>query len=1038
MHRRMIAAALLATLLFIVPGLVAAQQTNATITGFVTDESKSIIAGVKIDVINADTNVRYSATTNEEGIYSVSSLPPGNYKIEVEKTGFKTIVKPDVVLHVQDTAAINFTMAVGSASEIITVEAGGVVMNTTDATVSTVVDRNFVENLPLNGRSFQQLITTAPGVNLTGASSDSGEFSVNGQRPTSNYFTVDGVSANLGAGTGVVGYTGSGETLSAAGGTNAMVSVDALQEFRILTSTFAPEYGRTPGGQVILLTRSGTNDLHGTLFEYFRNTVLDANDWFANQAGAPRSPLQFNDFGGTFGGPIVKSKTFFFFSFEQQILKQPQFTITAVPDAASRMAAPTAIQPLLNAFPVQNGPELGDGLAQFSAGYSNPINSSATTIRLDQVFNQKLTAFVRYSYTPSFSESRGYGGSTSLSDVERIPFHSQSITGGLTYSLNTHLVNETRLNYSQNSAPIVFHLDNFGGAQPVPATLLLVPPYTPVDSFAQVLLGGGNVVRFLAGQRGGANPRSVNITDAVSWAQGAHQLKLGVDYLRLLPIQYPFAQDVYDFGSIANAISNTMDFANVNDSSVRADETNFSLYGQDTWKVSSRLTLTYGLRWDVNTPPRNRYPNNGNYVPLLGNYLTGDVSVGAAGSSLWGTKYTNVAPRFGMAYLLRQASGKETVLRLGAGLFYDVANEGAASYPFTEGFPNALFLSVPGLSYPVAPAQAAFPPVSLTNPAPGTRFYVYPRGLVSPRSWQWNVSLQHALGSGQTVSVSYVAALGRDLLYSQFFPNVGPNGYEVYFSDNSSSSDYQSLQLQYQRRLQHGLAASVSYTWSHSLDDASNDIAFLPPGESLSAKSNWGPSDFDIRHTFNAAVSWSLPKPSAARWIQTLIGGWGLDGIVTARSALPVDIGSYDNNFLGGFNFFLRPDVIPGQPYYLYGSQYPGGKAFNPAAFVVNPNGQGGLGRNSLRGFGLVQTDLSLRRQFQLGEHFKLLFRTDAFNIFNHPNFADPDPNIGDPFFGQSTSMANNVLGGGSTTSLNSVFQIGGPRTLQLSLKLQF
>ena len=906
-------------------------------------------------------------------------------------------------------------------------------VNTTDASVGLTVSGDLAENLPLNGRSFQQLITLAPGVSLTGGqnSGDRGEFSVNGQRPTSNYFTVDGVSANLGSFGGAGTVVGSGESLNAAGGTNSLVSVDGLQEFRILTSSFAPEYGRTPGGQVILLTRSGTNTFHGTAFEYFRNNVLDANDWFANRAGSPRAALRFNDYGGTVGGPIVKNKTFFFFSYEGQPLRQPQFTITSVPDLASRQAAPAAVQPLLNAFPIPNGPELGSGLAQFSAGYSNPINSNATSLRVDHNFSPKVSTFARYNYAPSSSEVRGLYGSV-LSDVVRASYQAQSITAGLTYAISPAVVNETRVNWSENLTTSAAMLDNLGGATVPSMSTLLFPPYSTPNYNATVGIGD---LEYISGSQGGIEPRQVNLIDGVSYAVGLHQLKFGADYLHSLPILPNYASLYYYFDSVSDAVINNLSFGNFVDYPVRADITNLSLYAQDTWRVSRRLTLTYGLRWDLNPPPSDRYPNNGNYVPLLGKYGTGDVSVGAAGSSLWKTQYKNIAPRLGLAYQLRQTPGWETILRAGIGLFYDVAEEEAASV-FGQDFETEPYVYLGDASLPVSPSMAVIPAVDLTNPAPGSEFTSYPRNFAAPRVWQWNVSIQQALGSAQTLTVSYVAALGRDLLYEQYYPSVGPNDYEVFFTNNSASSNYQSLQLQYQRRLNHGVTATATYAWSHSLDDASSDVGSLPPVADLSARDSWGPSDFDIRHNFKAAFSWSVPTPSGAHWVRAIAGGWGADGIITAESALPVDITERYNFGFGSYAF--RPNVVPGQPLYLYGPQYPGGRAFNPAAFIIDPSAQGDLGRNSLRGFDLVETDLSLRRTFAVAERVKLLFRADLFNLFNHPNFANPDTGLADGTFGESIALANGSLGGINQSSQNSVFQTGGPRRVQFSLKLQF
>src|SRR5215813_6736277 len=275
----------LVVFLLISAALLRAQSTNASLTGRVSDPSKARIVGARVTAVSVGTNSRYETTSNGSGEYYLPNLPPSAYRIEVEKAGFKKLIKPDVILHVQDTLAVDFEMPVGVASDSVTVEAGSPLLNTSDATVSTLIDNHFVENMPLNGRSFGSLIDLAPGVVLTPTNArEQGQFSVNGQRPDANYFTVDGVSANLGNSSSSIGQGGSGQlpATSAFGGMSNLVGLDALQEFRVQTSTFAPEYGRTPGAQVSVVTKSGTNTFHGTAFEYFRNDVLDANNWFAN------------------------------------------------------------------------------------------------------------------------------------------------------------------------------------------------------------------------------------------------------------------------------------------------------------------------------------------------------------------------------------------------------------------------------------------------------------------------------------------------------------------------------------------------------------------------------------------------------------------------------------------------------------------------------------------------------------------------------------------------------------------------------------
>jgi hypothetical protein len=295
-----------------------AQSTNASLTGRVTDSSKALIVDASIAAVNAETNVRHFTTTNDSGEYYLANLPPSRYRLEVEKSGFKKLVKPEVILNVQDAIEVDFELALGTLAETVTVEAGAPLVNTQSATVSTVIDRTFVANLPLNGRSFQSLITMTPGVVLTPATSTSpGQFSVNGQRSDANYFMVDGVSANVAVQPGTaLGLQGAGAVpgFSAQGGTNSLVSVDALQEFKIQSSTYAPEFGRVPGGQISLVTRSGTNQYHGSLFEYFRNDELDSTDYFVKRQGLSKPEENQHDFGGVFGGPIERDRMFVFVS----------------------------------------------------------------------------------------------------------------------------------------------------------------------------------------------------------------------------------------------------------------------------------------------------------------------------------------------------------------------------------------------------------------------------------------------------------------------------------------------------------------------------------------------------------------------------------------------------------------------------------------------------------------------------------------------------------------------------------------------------
>jgi hypothetical protein len=1022
---------------------VRAQSTSASLAGRITDPSRARIAGASVTAIHTSTSSRYGAPSDASGEYALANLPPGDYRIEIEKPGFRKLVRPDVTLRVQDALEIDFQMAVGVGSETITVKGGAPLVNTESGLVSTVVDRTFADDLPLNGRSFQTLILLTPGVVPTvTAFDDQGQFSVNGQRADANYLTVDGVSANF----GVTGYTAMNQSaggllpaLSASGGTNSLVSVDAMQEFRILTSSFAPEFGRTPGGQISIVTRSGSNDFHGTLFDYFRNSDFDARDWFTNFNGLPKPEERQNDFGGVLGGPVRKNKTFFFFSYEGLRLRQPSAQETSVPDAASRLQAPASIRPYLNAFPMPNGPEVGSGLAQFNAGYSNPSSLDATSLRLDHVVKSKLTLFGRYDYSPSSLDSRGSVLSTTTSLLSSV----QTVTIGLTEQFTPAISNELRTNYSNDRIGTTMGLDNFGGAVPLADAQVFPQGLSSANSLLEFyLLGAGE---YALGKFGTDEQRQVNFVDNLSVAKAGHRLKFGVDYRRLAPFTSPLAYAQFaEFTGVTNSpggvLSGTAAFAEVQNYQGSGLRTrNFSFYAQDTWRIAPRLTLTYGLRWDVNPALTGANAASDPYT-VTGLNSPASLALAPRGNALYQTTYGNVAPRSGLAY---QFSGRQNwglTLRAGFGIFYDPGQGslgGVSSY-----FPYfATRVAQPSPTpFPLSAQNAAPPP--LTGAPPVADILVAKPDLKLPRTYQWNVALEQTLGASQSLSVTYIGAVGRDLLRATNLSNPNPNFGFVSVTDNSATSDYNALQVKFDRRMSHGFQALASYTFSHSIDDASTDAAdnyLNTPGAFANPNIDRGDSDFDIRHAFTTGLTYQAPSPASGAVVRALLGGWSLNSFILARSAPPVDlVGALFEAY--GTALYPRPDVVPGVPTSLYGSGYPGGKIFNKAAFTAAPPGrQGDFGRNVLRGFDATQADLGLQRAFRITEKTALRLRGEFFNILNHPNFGNPTNSLTSPLFGRSTeTLANSLGSGGANGGFNPLYQIGGPRSVQLALKLVF
>ena len=1040
-----------------------AQSTNATVSGLVLDPSGKPIVGADVEMVNDATGVRYPGATNSEGIYQIPNLPPGPYRIQVSEIGFKTLIKPDIILNTQDALAINFTLPVGAHSETVTIEGGASMINTTDGSVSTVVDRQFAENLPMNGRSFQTLIYMTPGVVATTSSLfDSGQFSVNGQRPSSNYWMVDGVSGNIGSsalsnpGNGLGGTIGS---FSALGGTNSLVSVDAMQEFRIQTSTFAPEFGRTPGGQISIATRSGTDRFHGTLFDYFRNDVLDAGNWFNGYTNDPplaKAEERQNDFGGTFDGPIGKRKTFFFFSYEGLRLRLPQTLLSNVPDLAARENATGVMQEYLNAFPIPNGTDnVKSGIAPFNSTYSNPGSLDASALRLDQSLGDKITLFGRYDYSPSqLVERGGTTGRGALSMNQPISILTETGTLGLTWNILPSLTDDLRGNYSSTNAKSSYSLDNFGGAVPLPG-LPFPSGFTNENSQFSLLIFSLGIGEFLdEGPFGHNIQRQFNLVDGLVDQIGPHTWKLGVDVRRLSP---EFDPEVYQqtvgFDSVGLAEAGLSSYGALG---ANRDLTlrflNLALYLQDTWRATRRLNLTYGLRWDVDFAPSTL---EGPGIPAATGYSLTDLSslaIAPQGTPPFATPYGNIAPRLGVAYQLSQNKNWQNVLRGGIGIFYDLVSAEAGNllgnrYP-PLGNQNT---SLGGSPFPFSAPQIA--PLSIPDTATLSQFEVFNPRLKLPDTLEWNVSLEQALGLQQTISASYIGASGRRLLQTTtiLHPPTNPLVGSANFIDNTASSNYNALQMQFNRRLSRGLQSLVSYTFSHSIDNAS--ASSFGSGSNLGVpgdpNANRGNSDFDIRHQFTAGITYDIPAPWQRAFPRALLGGWSADSLLLVRSAPPVDLTDVDfSGFESGVNTNIRPDVVRGQPFYLDGSAFPGGMALNPAAFTNPPSDpttgiplrQGNLPRNFLRGFGATQWDFAAHREFRIGEWLKTECRAEMFNVLNHPNFGPPNSEFGASGFGISTqmlaqSLSNGSLGGGGFDSL---YQIGGPRSIQIALKLKF
>jgi hypothetical protein len=1029
-------------------GVAFAQTPAASIAGRVFDPSHAVIVDATVVAVNADTNGARQTNTDTAGEYVLTNLPPGPYRIEVEKAGFRKLVRPDVVVHVGDALTLDLELTLGTIADTVTVEAGTPLVDVTSTSVSTVVDRTFVSNLPLNGRSFQSLLWMTPGVVLTPANPTSpGQFSVNGQRPDANYFLVDGVGANVAVviGTGL-GVQGAGATpgLSAQGGTNSLVSIDALQEFRIESSTYAPEFGRMPGGQVSIVTRSGTNAYHGTLFEYFRDDALDSADYFVIRQGLSKPKERQHDFGGTFGGPIERGRTFVFVSYEGLRLDQPKSAVTEVPSLASRAAAAGAVQPMFAAFPLPNGPDTANGLSQFSTSYSDPSRLNATSVRIDHTFATSLTLFGRYNYAPSSASSRlGSYAIASANTIGYLENSLQTLTLGSTWIVTPSVSNDVRFNWSHNAGVNYQSLDGFGGAV-VPAPALLHPAFVSGASAYQVYLSATGAL-VAEGLNSNNTQRQLNIVDSFLVFRSRHQVKFGVDFRRLLPVYQPLNYvQAYTFAGATGAltgIASAVNIGSLSGTNEFSHATNFSAFGQDTWTATPRFSLTYGLRWELNPPPGLSGTSSG--ALTLANADPTTLTFAPPGTPMYQTTYDNFAPRVGAAYTLHQAAGGGgTVVRGGWGIFYDIGSDSVMEN-LGGSFPFVARRSLANVPVPLSASLLA--PPSIAPGTPPDFLIVADPGLKLPYTNQWNAAVEQTFGANDTVTVSYVGALGRRMLRDERSVNATPQLQLVTLINNSGHSRYDALQMKYTRRLSHGLQALASYTLANSMDNGSNDeITVLPSGR-VDPNADWGPSDFDVRHTFTTGATYLIPTPSGDSWWRALLRDWSVDGLVVAHSALPVNVVTGTSAF--GVSNVLRPDLVPGAELFVDDSTVPGGQRFNRAAFTTppldasgNPLRQGTLGRNALRGFAMSQVDLAVHRDIPIGASVKAQLRVETFNLFNQTNLGAPANILASGLFGQSTQTLASSFGTGGVAGggFSPLYQVGGPRSVQLAVRLQF
>jgi hypothetical protein len=1059
---------------------------NAQLSGVVKDKTGAVVPQTEVTLTNTGTAAVLHSKTSKVGFFIFSSVQPGRYNLSAEAAGFDKTLIQNVKVDVAANVSLDMILQIRQGAEQITVT-GNAQVNDTDGAISTVIGHDFIENMPLNGNDLQTLFELTPGTLLNGGGSEAGSqaygggFSVDGQRSTANYTTVDGASANAYvASNGGNNNLGFGIATSASGGTDGILPVDAIEEFRIDTSTYTAENGRTPGGQIQIRTRSGTNQFHGTLFENFRNQILDANDWFSNYDHIAQAQLRMNEYGGTLGGPVViphlfngRNKLFFLVANQNLALDQPNTTSKLeVPDASLSTGAYPVFKTWLHVFPAGNGGPLSNipSFDYFNHSYPDKIRDHTTSVRLDAQLPRSTHAFFRESIAPSSANEEA-----NVSDLKGSIIDITTYTAGLTTPVGTRIINQLTGNYTTDNTQFQYTPPSLGGNDPTAVRNNLPAGVIPSSQEFEFEVSTPTFSASSVAVLGAAQRNQLhmwNVVDSLAVSVGKHNLKLGVDVLGRTTLLQNYSVD-YDVlvktAAMPPYSSDDLSEGIISDASVTNNVANPHIYSSDTslflndsWNAAKSLTLNVGLRWELNPSP-----TVGPLGALAFSNDNSNLSTFTAAPSknpLYPTVYNNFAPRFGFAW--KPTRDADTVIRGGGGIYFDTGQAATEAGTVSAGYPyqySQSYVEVPYASFDWTKLGGSATAQSLTN------FYLVSPTLLSPRTYEWSLTLDQSVGKYSKLTMSYVGNDGEMLIGQNTYYNaknsagqypfptatVAPNGY-FYLTTNQSHSNYQALQGQITSRLGQRLNALVSYTWEHAEDNGSNDFANVSASIPHNRLAN---SSIDIPQIFSTAVHYSPEGVVNNSILRAVTGGWSLDTIALLQSASPITVtaGNTTNEAIYGFS--ANASRIQGVPAVLSehmnsGTVVPGSKLLNWYAFAAPPTNASGIPTsngnsptNGYRLFGLRQWDLGASRSWKLCEGMNLSFRADAFNLLNMPNFyaglSGSWTSVNSSTFGRATSTyasqyGGSVAGDGANGAPLAVFQNGGPREVQLSIKLKF
>jgi outer membrane receptor protein involved in Fe transport len=1059
----------------------AAQVTSGTILGTITDPSGGVLSGVSVSATNLDTGLVRSMTTDGSGAYQLSNLPIGRYQLKIERDGFKTKVISPVTLIVDQRLRADAALDLGALAETVEIRGGATLLQTDQPDINQIVQEREIKALPLNGRDFFSLLLLSNGVQDTstdqaGATTNV-TFSVNGQRPESNSVTLDGVQMSSVRESDV----------------DLRPNVDAISEFKVLTSSFSAEYGHTGGGVISIQSKAGTNSFHGSGFEFLRNDALNAANYFRNPVNPEKAPLKQNQFGATLGGPLRKDRTFFFADYQGQTLRRTNEAFANVPEEPFRRGDFSSILPDNIVYDPQTGlpfpgnvipekrwsqfgwsimnaaalPNLeNEPLGNYFVRQPESVNQHEWGLRVDQVLSGSDNIFGRFRMSnlhlntaDALARPDGPmpGVSMEVADegrgIQQGGIHDDRNYNGVVshnHLFGARLVNEARVGFHRYELDVLSHAFKQNLAEANGLHGVNVDENSsglPVFYLnAYTSLGGDDFKPLYFRET------FWQFNDTLTWNVENHSLKFGGEFRRRNEDNY---YALFPAGAFYFYPQRTTNYTYVGSHELAEvllglpflswhgrrfgppllRDNQYSAFVQDDWKLTDDLTVNLGVRYEYYTP----FFSPSNELSMFDIDKSEIVIAEQGGESRYiiNPDKNNFAPRAGFAFKIND----KTTLRGGYGMFFTPENAQRDDIKFNPPFyrQNEVF---DGWTFDELPPPFVDPGAFPT----GYQTYNIDRGFQRGYSHQYNVAVQREIPGGFLVEAAYVGSQGNNLPFSANinqaradgtpapYPDLGDVGVVKALGDSS----YHSGQFKLERRFSQGVFVLATYTWSKSIDTLTSPSRGAGGVQNVfDPAQNRGLSDWDVPHRFALSYVWELPYGKGRRWgsdagaiTEALLGNWQMTGIFAARSGTPANV-TVGSPIPGGD---ARPDLLhdPNLP----GSERTPERWFDTTAFEANkaPDGTllpGNAGRNIIRGPGYVNFDLGLIKFIPLGNEMRLQFRTEIFNLTNTPHFANPVVRMSDPAFGRITHTRNAINFGSTATSYAS-------RMIQFALKLEF